>query len=147
MLGFRAINTANSTTVNTVVMNFADYHQVKIYDDANHQHSWRTPTYNVWEHWSIVHHSTESSSNIKFYINGILHGSYDTSHPLILQNGNIQAGNGVSVGSFALNDFRIYDHALSPKEVKEISEGLCLHYKLAGPGHENLFSKLYYEYS
>lgn len=35
-------------------------------------------------------------------------------------------------------DFRVYDNALSPREVKEISKGLVLHYPLAMPGQENL---------
>lgn len=37
-----------------------------------------------------------------------------------------------------LNDIRIYDHCLSPREVKEISKGLVLHYSLSGIGGENL---------
>ncbi len=44
-----------------------------------------------------------------------------------------------------MNDFRIYDHCLSPKEVKEISKGLVLHYKLDGgslKGSENLVNGL-----
>lgn len=30
---------------------------------------------------------------------------------------------------YAINDYRIYSHALSNKEIKEIASGLCLHYK------------------
>jgi len=37
-----------------------------------------------------------------------------------------------------MNDIRIYDTALSPREVKEISKGLVLHYPLSMPGGENL---------
>lgn len=40
-----------------------------------------------------------------------------------------------------VNDFRVYDHALSAKEINELSKALVLHYKLDGniDGNENLF--------
>ena len=44
------------------------------------------------------------------------------------------SGNGVYSSNYKLNgsinDVRVYDHCLSPKEVREISKALVLHYKL-----------------
>lgn len=39
-----------------------------------------------------------------------------------------------------LNDYRVYDNCLSPREVKEISKGLVCHYMLSGVGGENLYT-------
>lgn len=85
---------------------------------------------NNWHH--IVYSVNDKSAIIyidgKFVKNLTLAYNQQLNYEYIQLNGNISY----------INDFRIYDHCLSPKEVKEISKGLILHYRLAGPGQTNL---------
>lgn len=63
-----------------------------------------------------------------FYLNGILEGTATNLSTTHYCRGDFYIGDsGVDILE---NDVRIYDHALSPKEVKEISKGLVLHYPL-----------------
>lgn len=91
-------------------------------------------TPNSWSHLAI----TYSGTDVKVYVNGVLKdtrsGSLATKSKT---SGMFMLGRDYQTGETALNgrinDFRIYDHCLSPKEVKEISKGLVLHYKLDDP--------------
>lgn len=95
---------------------------------------------NVWYHFVC----TYTLGKISLYQNGDLVSSYNTS---IIPN--FSTTQIVNIGKMRdntyqsnslINDFRIYDHCLSEKEVKEISKGLVLHYPLNnnGYGNENL---------
>ena len=87
-----------------------------------------------WTHIAI----TYNGSKINLYKNGIKSSdSYNSA--LAAKNktsGDFYLGRDSRTGDTAfngkLNDFRIYDHCLSAAEVKEISQGLVLHYKLDG---------------
>lgn len=99
----------------------------------------------TWYHLVI----TRSPSGKKLYINGQLKNSISTvgNTTAINTNGcliglaqsstSLLTGNQGIVGK--LNDVRIYDHCLSQKEVKEISKGLVLHYKLDNYYLDNYF--------
>lgn len=77
---------------------------------------------NTWYHLCM----TTFGTNWKLYINGqCVQEKTSSENPVILY-GNIYIGEKQAL----YNDFRIYDHCLSPKEVKEISKGLVLHYPL-----------------
>ena len=91
---------------------------------------------NTWSHIAMV----VKGSSIYIYKNGIL---YTTTAVGSLPT--YSDGNGLGLGCFhysgniypyygRINDFRIYDHALSDKEVKEISKGLVVHYPMTGGG-------------
>lgn len=90
---------------------------------------------NTWTHYAIIF----DRGNWLLYKNGELQTNgcfpasqtaafYSNSKIFYIGRRNVTAGDTFFEGK--LNDFRIYDHALSPKEVKEISKGLVLHYKL-----------------
>ena len=101
-----------------------------------------TLSLNTWYHITCTYKSGE----IKLYQDGNVVSTYNTS---IVPNFNsivnlwIGKSNANSYQSNNLmNDVRIYDHCLSPMEVRQLSQGLVLHYPLnrQGFGQDNLLS-------
>ncbi|MBQ0112771.1 MAG: LamG domain-containing protein [Bacteroidales bacterium] len=101
-----------------------------------------------WTHLAF----TKSGNNIKLYKNG----AQVSEHTFSGTMPTYTDGNGLGIGCFhctgniyayygSVCDFRIYNHCLSAKEVKEISKGLVLHYKLDnnGIGNPNLINNSY----
>lgn len=97
-------------------------------------------TLNQWTH--VV--CSYIAGLMKIYINGIENKNYTTTiAPNVTNIEFIGIGAAPNAGepcTCYLNDVRIYDHALSAKEVEEIAKGLVLHYKLDnnGLGNPNL---------
>ena len=89
---------------------------------------------NEWHHIVV----TVANNSVKSYYDGALQNTQTTS----LNKGHLTGSwwMGESTTRGCIQDVRIYDHALSPKEVEEIAKGLVLHYKLDnnGMGNTNL---------
>ena len=94
-------------------------------------------TVTEWHHLTLTYNGTQC----KFYIDGVQKSSrsfsvdFTTSNYRIFlnarSNNSSDSGAGsVYGGNNYYNDLRYYDHCLSPLEVKEIAQGLVLHYKL-----------------
>ena len=95
---------------------------------------------NTWFHLAITYNGT----NVSYYING----EYKETKAQTISSsywGNITSigasqANGGNYGNYLngkLNDFRIYNHALSAKEIEEVAKCLVLHYNLDNSGAEN----------
>lgn len=115
-------------------------------DGSNATEIWMANTvdtivYDKWIHLVMVRNSADSKKGY-FYINAVRYEL--NSMPVIRDittDTKLYIGrctNNYYSAKMYLNDFRIYNHALSPKEVKEISKGLILHY----PFDENFNTNL-----
>lgn len=88
----------------------------------------------VWVHVTVVY----DEGVVKVYQNGVLKDTL-TFHSGATMNTHdkmyigADGLNDISTypGNCKINDFRVYNHCLSDKEVSEISKGLILHYKLS----------------
>ena len=96
-----------------------------------------------WTHVTL----TRFENTIKVYKNGILIDSYTvtlsnnvpTTATMFVIGGDSRHNGDLMLGG-RMNDFRLYDEALSPMQVKLISQGLVAHYLLNnnGGGNNNL---------
>ena len=136
----------NDSTNHLLVFRSGSYHELSIsgtgfnWRDTNNTSSLRTYTFtalpaNTWTHLVCIYNRGE----VFVYQNGVLnlHNASRKNSSSTLRNnwseyriGRIQSSSGNVYFNGKLNDFRIYDHCLSAKEVKEISKGLAVHFKL-----------------
>ena len=87
---------------------------------------------NTWYHVTCTYDGTK----LRIYINGVEDNSASASLSPNYSSANLRIGSWSGDNynlKGRLNDVRVYNHCLSAKEVKEISKGLSLHYKLSDP--------------
>lgn len=111
--------------------------------DTSTTANWQTgfkPSANTWYHITLVQDATTKY----LYVNGVLNTSTAGTTDLTQVSSVCTIGcehiNGSSIGTYfagKLNDFRIYDRALAPKEIEILSRGLVAHYPLNGGGRTN----------
>ena len=84
---------------------------------------------NQWVHFCVNVASLDNGINVKVYMNGKSTGwEYSSSSYKFQLRGN--GGININTNNVLLNDVRLYSHALSPKEIKLISQALVLHYPM-----------------
>lgn len=89
---------------------------------------------NKWYHFVCVY----NPGQMIIYKDGEHEYTYNTTVvPKVSAVKNFVIGAATTAGTYQskslLNDFRVYDHVLSLREIKELSKGLVLHYPLSDP--------------
>lgn len=87
------------------------------------------PAKNTWFHITC----TYKNSILTCYLNGQQVAQKTNANITFANITNIKIGGSYSANysNILVNDFRLYDHCLSAKEVEEISKGLVVHYMLS----------------
>ena len=94
----------------------------------------------IWYHFAMVADGT----NVRFYLNGNLTKTVTQKNTLTTSFGTKER---INIGGYEdfyagrYNDVRVYDHALSLREVKELARGLAVHYTLDNPYTNGILNK------
>lgn len=98
-----------------------------------------------WNHIAM----TLNGTKVYFYLNGVLAVELTQANTLATAFGDLnelRLGCRTTTGSSQwkgfINDVRVYNHCLTPREVKQVAQGLVLHYKLSDGITRNLISSL-----
>lgn len=92
-----------------------------------------------WHHFIIKVINGENSVKVQVFVDGALTNEYNESG----RNFTLRPGSVSISGTALMNDFRLYDHPLSLKEIDEVCRGLMLHYPL----RDNSIDKVVYDCS
>ena len=144
VFGFGSTTTANRIELSDATAG----HTYTFYADSNGIIAGSTQittalTNDAWHHIAM----TADGSRLRFYLDGskVYDGAQANTVSTAFGGANniwVSGCGSRSAYNGYFNDFRVYDHALSLKEVAELAKGLMLHYPLYSPGdaNPNLFS-------
>ncbi len=128
LMRFQSIVPDGTTTTQSNFITWMNYHQIKFFNNKP-QFVWVDPDYDKWVLFTVTSEVYGSNGySVKLYKNGTLvKSAHGDSQFTLVNNSQFTIGYATSVGQFYLNDFRIYSHTLSPKEVSLLAQGLVCH--------------------
>lgn len=142
-------NNGTEDTLTFTKMDYTSHYAIKLYcNNNNPQMLWiRDNRYSSgiwelgkWHHFTVKVVNSDSGIQVLIYVDGALNATYNSSsYNFTLRPGTIQIK-----GSAKVNDFRLFNHPLSIKEIEELSKGLILHYPLRDSILENTTNYLLY---
>lgn len=107
-----------------------------------HTYYGTTNIFGAWHHLCLTY--DRSATKYRLYVDGVCekeftYGDTAAARPFRLFDWSTDHSSNASYRpNCLLNDVRLYDHCLSKKEVKLLSQGLVAHYKLSAGGNNNL---------